>query len=595
MKKYSSSNVYENRIKYGAFDVETRGLGGDLLSISYGTEDSEIVFDDSPDMIPRFIDYISNYSKPYIWYAHNAQYDWRYIIPYLLKNDYHLEFNLRSERDIFEIKIILFDDESKIKSKKIIMRDSYAIWPFSLKELALKFSPDFLKKEIDIKNFDAKNLDHIKYAKRDVEILLHALPNLNKNLKKIFSVAFSGTVAGTALRAWQKTIPRKKYYDSFKSGTIEDFIRKGYYGGLVFLTDTHVHKNCYTYDINSSYPFSMLEFGVPYGKIRKTDTYDNRKMGMFRACVTAPPKLQIPILASRDEKGRMRWRGGTFEGVFTSSELIFASKHGYSINEIYEGYEWNQICFPFENFISHCRDIRRQNKGQPLEILAKLMQNSLYGKFGVKRERPEILVNDGNTNSLIGAIPYDDEGYLYVIKKYYDDMLCAPHWAAFITAHARIRLLHTIYSVVGVEHTIYGDTDSITVDSDTYPIPCSDAYGDFKLEKKWESFQALAPKFYIGKLQGGEIKITAKGIPKNYEKISEIDSVSVDNINKISILYNNISKNLNTTVKYESLSSLCVALKDKKVASSYMAKRTTSDLKNSLNFISLEGKVYVKS
>src|SRR3972149_120597 len=93
----------------------------------------------------------------------------------------------------------------------------------------------------------------------------------------------------------------------------------------------------------------------------------------------------------------MRWYSGEFETVCTNIELIFAARHGYKILEIYEGIIFDDTIFPFRNHINHCKEIREKYKRgvgediSPEEYLAKFMQNSLYGKFGSRRERRRLI------------------------------------------------------------------------------------------------------------------------------------------------------------------------------------------------------------
>ena len=66
----------------------------------------------------------------------------------------------------------------------------------------------------------------------------------------------------------------------------------------------------------------------------------------------------------------------------------------------------------------------------------------------------------------------------------------------------------------GVENVVYCDTDSITTSKPLNPEYIGDRYGQFKLEKEWETFIAHAPKVYAGKVKGVGYRGAVKGIPK---------------------------------------------------------------------------------
>jgi len=357
-----------------------------------------------------------------------------------------------------------------------------------------------------------------------------------------FGVVAGATTAGTALKAWQKTLDMGQIYNASVDGPQEEFIRQAYYGGLVFLTDTNIHKGAITFDINSSYPSVMYDYGVPYGRAYTCDDYETGKMGIYRCRVRAPDNLIVPILPARNHRGSMRWYKGEFDTVVTNVELIFAAKHGYEILEIYEGICFEETVFPFNDMIDLCKMLREGFKGTATEAVAKLMQNSLYGKFGARRERLRMMnANAMDEEDYLGASPYDENGHWYTKCEHDSDMRCLPQWAVFITAHARLKLLSTIYAI-GPENVLYGDTDSITVKAGfSDGVDSGPNYGQWKLEKEWAEFRAIAPKVYSGILTNGKRLGAAKGLPRkgitdsNWQELletgaSEATTISIDSL-----------------------------------------------------------------
>src|SRR5574337_2028523 len=291
-KTYANRNVKNDDILVAAFDVETAGLGGELLMIQWGIF-CVVHYATGPDMIDQFMSFIIALPKPVIWYAHFAQYDWRYMLDYFVEHKLNVEFGMRSDTTIYQITIKRDD------GKRVVMRDSYALFNSPLEKLASSFCPELPKHKIDIANFDPNNPVHVEYARRDIEILLTALPRLMTMLRKNFGVTASGTFSGTAIKGWQATLPENEYYNCSVDNAREAYIRQSYYGGLVFLTNTDKQTDRETYDVNSSYPSVMVDYGVPSGTCYETRDWQDDRMGIYTAKVKAPDNLIVPILPAR--------------------------------------------------------------------------------------------------------------------------------------------------------------------------------------------------------------------------------------------------------------------------------------------------------
>ena len=70
-----------------AFDFETEGLGGKLLCATWyidGMMEPEIILGDPDEIADAIIRIFEISGKSVRWYAHNAQYDWRYIVDKLV-------------------------------------------------------------------------------------------------------------------------------------------------------------------------------------------------------------------------------------------------------------------------------------------------------------------------------------------------------------------------------------------------------------------------------------------------------------------------------------------------------------------------------
>ncbi len=579
---------------FAAFDLETSGLGGKLLAGSTCAPDGSLQFYcGTPEkIVSDMVDYM--FSFPYvgkgksasrvIWYAHNAQYDWRYILHYCVKNrSLRFDVSMRSERDIFQIKI---KRGSKKKPITIIMRDSYAVFPKKLSDFSAQFSPELPKGEINFDGgiiFNPENPDHVDYALRDVACLRASLIAYDAAVRSDYGVGLGATASGTALKAWQASLSDgEAYWPSY--GLDARWGRDAYYGGLVFLTSVDTHESCTTYDINSSFPAVMRSKGVPDGASWPSDSVQFEHPAFYDVEVTSPPDLSIPILPCRVD-GTTKWPRGDFRTICTNAELLFAVKNGYSINKCHGGLEFEKIVFPFTAFVDKAEKIRLSAKKTPREDVAKLMQNSVYGKFGTRLERTAMQVfSEYPTIDMLDptAKMWDDEGHFWISKQV-ADIPIKPEWAAWITAQARLALLRTAYAQP-IGTVLYADTDSLTVVGEGVGFDVGDGYGQWKIDKVWKTFTALGAKLYAGEklTKDGDYVWTgaAKGLPK--KKMGEIEWRTLGELGAL-------------TINYDTLPSLLTTLKNGDLMEAQQVTRCASDILNSGNFEVENGRVQPKT
>ncbi len=505
--------------KIASWDVETKGLGGPLLGASYCVLENGKIIESGffrENIFEKLWERMTTYND-YTWNAHNANYDWRYLLPWLAEHGLDIDFTLATPSKIL-----------RVECEGVTMLDSYALYPQKLAKFSKAFAPGHSKLEIDdITNFDPFKPEHVEYAIRDAESLCIALYNYRKTFREIWGIEAGSTAAASALKAWRSTINHDVFPNPYSA-----WMRGGYYGGYVAPLITRPIAGAKTYDINSSYPDAMRTHGIPAGKFYQAGpkSYHAKRPGIWTVKVTTPNNLLVPVLPKRLGmeytppgheamefcKGACVWPSGQFITRVTTPEIEFAKSVGYKI-EIINGVYWEKLIFPFSDFVTRCEQLRAEYRGTPTEIVIKLTQNSLYGKFGTKRLRRKVeLIPEGEELGFTPLEVLPDYGF----KDEFDDsVLCAPELAAWITANARLNLLRTIYAG-GAEHVIYCDTDSLTVtkDFDANKISVGLKYGQFKLEKEWEIFRAIAPKVYGGKKSTGKWEGACKGIPNPSEQ-----------------------------------------------------------------------------
>jgi hypothetical protein len=178
-------------------------------------------------------------------------------------------------------------------------------------------------------------------------------------------------------------------------GNIEKDIRNSYFGGNVDVFINEIYNGFY-YDMNSQYPRAMLE-DMPVGNpIFTTETDLFKIFGFVYGEITAPmeSELRVPIIQYRDEDGNVTCPRGKFKRLIFSEEIKDAIKYyGYSMKVEY-GYQFERGKDIFRSFIEIYYDIKKNAKDGVSRKNAKLMLNSLYGKFGMKDINSKIKIVD---------------------------------------------------------------------------------------------------------------------------------------------------------------------------------------------------------
>lgn len=515
-----------------AIDTETRGLNGEVLMTQLycdGWSDAEL-FEDHRDALERVFSIPSATLKKIIWYAHNAEYDWRYFIETIVDLGYNIRFGERAENKYYELRIETRGDKPQLITR---FRDSLAIFPYSLKVFTKSMlgecSPELIKTDIGLGSgiiFDKTNPVHIDYAKNDVIGLVAAIKKFDELIYTTFGNHVKATTSSTAYHAWLRCAPEGEWYPR-QAPTPEKFFRLGYNGGLVSLNCEYgkVYPVIQTFDINSSYPANM-RLGVPKGIASWTQDYVPDLPGFYKVKAFVPDDAVLPIVPYRDPKtDQLAWargdnKGEGFDTVVTSLEIEYCQTLGCRF-DIEEGYFFPYgLCYPFNEFVDICERLRKEHKGKPLETVVKLMQNSLYGRFGMRVEGREIVIDlDGEPEGMLPAI---DPKKGNIIKNVFvkdvdrDTEYMLPHWAAWITANSRI-LIDKATELAGRENVRYRDTDSLQGPID--PLRIADMvgpeYGKLKLEKVKTSVIYHAPKCYTFIDPDGIPQATYKGIPRS--------------------------------------------------------------------------------
>lgn len=363
-----------------------------------------------------------------VFWTHNlGGFDSRFILDALGKMDESYKTRVRGKdmNNIFRIEV-----SKKIKGMtiKIIIADSYRILPQKLSTLGKAFKVDNQKGVFPYSFVTNENLfyegsipeyryyenqltreeyyehkakysmpgrpwsvmkETLYYITKDLNCLVDVMKTFSEVIFNDFGVNVSKTSSYSSL---SKLVYLSNYYNyKFKipviSGYVEDFIRQGYYGGVVDLYG-HILSMAYKYDANSCYPAAMKN-PMPVGNPVVTDNKNlDQLFGFVYAKVKAPCEkdLAIPILPVKGSDGELHCPRGKFEGVYFTEELKNAKKYGYKV-EVVAAVVFDKGLSLFDEFVDELykRKAAAKEEGDSVkELIYKLILNSFYGKSAQK-------------------------------------------------------------------------------------------------------------------------------------------------------------------------------------------------------------------
>ena len=606
-------NTYLNNDFY-TMDIETINNGGKLvpyLITAYNGTDFLTSYNrDQRLLFTTFFDNLLLNIKPgskTIIYAHNfSGFDGIFLMRHLLSYGKvePLLFNGR----LMSIKVIV--GTTKSETKVIVFKDSYLLLPLSLRKLCVAFDvavpkghfpflfknifytgiiPKFeywtgisfdtyesILNENKNKMWDFKQ-EAIKYCKLDCQTLHEIILKFNELIFNHFKIDAHKalTLPALAMRIYKTHyMPENTIYQLL--GKAEFNIRESYTGGAV---DVYIPHNriteffrkvkalfikLYYYDVNSLYPFVMATFDMPVGKpvafegdIRKIDP---NAFGFFNCKITSPANLKHPLLQRRikTSEGVRTIAGlGSWTGWIFSTEMDNALKFGYQF-EVLNGYEFEKGNI-FSEYVTKMYNLRLQyEKGSAMNLIAKLLMNSLYGKFGMKLESTEIAMYDTSTEE--GLEDFKDYIEIYgetiqdfvkidntfltirntILSYKYNEKEDMFHGldiniaiASAITAGARVHM--SLFKNNPNFNLYYSDTDSAVIDRQLDSEFVGNKLGQMKLEHTINKAVFLAPKVYgLVDIEGNEI-LKVKGVTSSTAaklSFNELESLLVKDSSK---------------------------------------------------------------
>lgn len=462
-----------------------------------------------------------------IYYFHNLKFDGEFIIHWLLNHGFkhskkpqEKEFSTLISRmgQFYSIEIVY--KRRKKGVNKVVIYDSLKKLPFTVANIAKAFHLEMSKLEIDYNEY--REIGHeltqeeIDYIHNDVCIVAQALAvQLDQGLTKM-------TNGADALNYFKELIGKKKYRQLFPVLDLEmdSSIRLAYRGGWTYCNPRIADKDLgegLVYDMNSMYPSMMVHRQLPYGRPEyftcqyQADElyplYIQKIECRFKVKPNHLPTIQLKKNLMFAMNEYIEDSKEVVQMVLTNVDLKLFLEHYDIIGgiEYIDGYKFKACQGVFDQYIDYWMNIKMTSEGA-IKQLAKLMLNSLYGKFAT---RPDVT----------GKVPYLENGI--VRYELGEPETREPEYTplgVFITAWARDKIIRTAQSVY--DRFCYADTDSIHITGTDIPnIEVDDKKLNYwKLESHFTRARFIRQKTYIEEIDG-KLNVKCAGMPDSLKEL----------------------------------------------------------------------------
>lgn len=442
---------------------------------------------------------------------------------------------------------------------------------------------------------------HIKetdeYCVSDVNILLQGCNVYSQEGMDLVGI---DPLEKQTIASWVMDLYMKNYYDFDKTPISVlykeeyDFIRRSFHGGRTETfrlyrkwNDDELRQGiCGRYkDIQSLYPSTQYYDPLPIGEPKWVDgnniinyeEFINNNYGWFEVDIDMNKEIFIPPLVAKDDGKLTADLNNKSKQVFHSVELRRALECGCKITNIYKGLIMNTSTDLFKEFVKTFLEVKVNATGKPKfwdnkiekqkwikehedrfgftpkptnknpgkRAIAKMILNSLWGKFGQRPDMPKnqyitpnevykwwkmLKQNAKGEIEIKGEELSGDTLFVSYLELNEDKNTTLKSTslaiASSITASATMRLYKELNQLQ--ERVLYCDTDSIIYEHDPnkYNIPDGEYLGEWECEtdgKPITEFVSTGAKSYAYKVKGKVKDCKMKGITLNWENSKDIN------------------------------------------------------------------------
>lgn len=472
-------------------------------------------------------------------YFHNLKFDGGFILDYLFTNGYRYSEKKKTKTfstlidnlgNFYSMQVII-DKIGTRNYKSIRIYDSLKKLPLKVSQIAKAFDLSISKLKIDYDEFrpigHELSPEEEEYVVVDCKIVAMALKEqFDNGLEKM-------TIGSDALTGFKKTqhpTAFRYFYPTLKQD-IDDRIRGSYKGGWTYANPKFKkHRlNGLSYDVNSLYPAVMygkygalpvcepIEFDGEYVYDKNYPLYILEFECKFKVKDGYLPTIQLKGNMIFNENEYIKDSEEVVAMCLTSVDYQLFRKH-YNVShlKVFGGFKFKAVDDLFRPYIDYWSKIKANSKGGKRQ-LAKLMLNSLYGKFG--------------TNPLKQSkIPYYDKDKKLVRFTLGDKEYEKPVYtalASFVTSYARRTTITVAQN--NIDRFIYADTDSVYLKGYEEPkgIEIHDTkIGAWKMEGKFSDSYFIRAKTYL-KTVDGKNEVKCAGMPDEVKHMITYDNFKI--------------------------------------------------------------------
>ena len=476
-------------------------------------------------------------------YFHNLAFDVSFIFDHILKSGWvwdddriprytkHFTTVISDMNQVYQVKLNFGNGHV------VTIWDSMKVIPLSIRDEANAFGLSMAKGDFDYEAY--REVGHeltdeeIDYIRRDVQIDAQALA-----IMRDFGIS-KMTIGSCALGDYKSMLGGKKGFRyNFPELLPEDdaFMRKAYRGGFTYVNPKYAGVEVgegISYDVNSLYPSVMascdgqlLPYGEPvwfFGKPSESDTHP-----LWIARVTCSFRIKDGRIPCIQLKGNLSfvpteyiWESKGYVTLTVTSVdwNLICQQYDVDVEEWHGGYRFKASALLFKQYVDKWVKVKNDatvsgNKG--MRTIAKLMLNSLYGKFATQvklKSRKPVIKDD-----VVVYVDLEERER----KPVYLPVGC------FITAWARYKTITTAQACG--DRVVYSDTDSVKIigldapDIDIDPV----RLGAWKDEGHFTRMKAIRAKTYIMGFDDGDggekLEIHVAGMPSRCHKQVTFDN-----------------------------------------------------------------------
>lgn len=469
-------------------------------------------------------------------YFHNLKFDGSFIVNWLLHNGYThsddglpMTFNtiISNMGQWYMIDICYgYKGKKKLHTK---IYDSLKKLPFSVDVIGKAFNLGSNKVEVDPEFYTRERNENHELTEEEYLYIYSDLEVMADALEIQFKQGLKAMTSGSdSLKGYKDVIGTKTFEKLFPILSLEDNeeIRWCYRGGFTWLNERYANKDIgggIVFDVNSLYPSQMYYQPLPFGKpIKFNGKYvEDEDYPLYTQHIRCEFILKegcIPTIQLKNQGLMFKQneylkssKGETVDLYLTNIDLKLIEEH-YDLYDVeyVGGWKFRSKVGMFKEFIDKWMLVKATNKGA-IRLLAKLMLNSLYGKFATNPKvtgKVPYLKEDGSNGF---TLPKDENGN--VVDEFKDPVYTPI--GVFVTSYARNLTIRTAQKCY--DRIIYCDTDSIHLEGTEIPDVIKDVIDDNKLgywkhESTFQRARFIRQKTYIEEIDG-KLHVICAGMP----------------------------------------------------------------------------------